>query len=960
MEPIHCATTQKRRAVLGTLLLALCIGVIAVPAAASGDGTVAADNSSTTGSVVATTGNDTVSESVVASDRPDPDSDRLGWESGVWANATLSIDQTDGIDQPELEAVVARTMARVESIRGIEFDRTPPVRILFADEQQSAVAEGQFEDEQFGEAQRTLLNAQYEALFLINESRDAVESRRALSGAVNGYYRPATGNVTMVSPNSTVRQVREAILAQELFHAQQDNQFDLRDVETIEERNTRNSYVEGDANYVQGLYEQRCESDWSETCYRPERTTVPDLSGLDEGMEKLFRQPYESGYGFVSDRHQEMGWSAVDSLYENPPASTEQVIHPETYGEDEPAELRVTDRSTDAWRPLTAGGERLTESVGEPGLYVSLLSPAVESFSGGDIIPFGNHRNTEGGELTYSYNHPTTAGWDGDRLLPYVATTGNATGYVYETAWDTPADAREFHEGYRKLLAYHGADPVTDLANTYRLPETSGFADALTLNRTGDRLRIVNAPSVEALSGVRQGAVSPSNASEPTLPWERADLRWTVDSDSDSLSSPTVSDGRLYVQSGPTTVSGINNTTGELLWTQQTDERIVSSLTVSNGTVYAGTTGQRVVAVEGTTGDIRWTGPLNGVVSAEPVVANGAVYAGMRGGNVQAIDAASGEQAWSSQVNGTVAVGVSVADETVLVASNAGLTAVDAATGEQTWAVGFDGAVFSPPSVSDGTAYVATLNVSSGATSLHAIDARTGEQRWTYETAQAGSRVTVTDDTVYVGGTVGDPGGDGPTSRLTAITSEGGDSRWSVTVNGTISVSPVASNDTVSIGTTAGAVHAVAATSGERRWTVSTDDTVKAPLVVSDGRLYAGTQGGLLAGLNATTGEEEWRLFADGLSPVSPLPTVVDGTVYSEGATTLYAVDGPMSQQGTDGSPDDNGTNGSPDDSGTDDSGDSPTDDSNGSSADGDGPGFGVLVVAVALTAVAVLAGRRR
>ena len=100
------------------------------------------------------------------------------------------------------------------------------------------------------------------------------------------------------------------------------------------------------------------------------------------------------------------------------------------------------------------------------------------------------------------------------------------------------------------------------------------------------------------------------------------------------------------------------------------------------------------------------------------------------------------------------------------------------------------------------------------------------------------------------------------------------------------------------------------------------------------------------SGVDATTGEEEWRLFADGLSAVSPLPTVVDGTVYSKGATTLYAVDGPTSQQGTD-DPDDNGT-------------DDPDDDSNGSSGDGDGPGFGVLVVAVALAAVAALAGRRR
>ncbi|MFT4944648.1 MAG: outer membrane protein assembly factor BamB, partial [Halovenus sp.] len=913
MSTLYRGRPKCSRTVILTLALTLCVVGVALPAI-SGGGVVTASTSSVAESPVATTGNGTVSESVVASDQPDPDSDQLGWENGVWANATLSIDQSDGITQAELEAVVSRTMARIESIRGIEFDRTPPVRILFPEEQQAAVAEGQFETEPLGPAERTLLNAQYEALFQINESRDAVESRRALTSAVNGYYRPETGNVTMISPNSTTRQIREAILAQELFHAQQDTQFDIPEVETIEERNTRNSYLEGDANYVQALYEQRCGSDWKGTCYQPDRTSIPDLSGLNEGMERLFRQPYEVGEQFVRDRHQQMGWAAVDSLYEDPPASTEQVIHPDRYGEDEPSELQIRDRSTDAWEPLTGDGERLTESVGEPGLFVALLSPALDVSTSGDIIPI---------EQSLSYDHPTTTGWDGDRLLPYTAEAGNETGYVYETAWDTPADARAFHEAYRKLLAYHGADPVVGLANTYRIPDSSGFADAFAINRTGDRLRIVNAPSVDALSAVDQGAVQASNASQTPVPWERPDLRWTVDPDSDTISSPTVSDGRLYVQSGPATLSGINETTGEILWTHQTEQRLVSSLAVSNGAVYAGTAGQQIVAVDGATGDRRWTEQLDGVLSTELVVANGTAYVGASGGHLAAFDTASGEQMWSSQVNGTFILGVTVADETTLVASNTELTAVDTATGEQTWRVGYDGGA-SPPTVSNGTVYIATSNLSTGATTVGAVNVASGEQLWTHETSQTGSRLVVTNDIVYVGGTaqgsVGGPGAGDPTGRLTALTARAGDSLWSIDLNGSLSTPPVVSNDTVYAGSSTGTVHAVAAASGERRWTVSTDDAVNTPLVVSNGRLYAGTQDGLLAAFGAATGEEQWQFFTDRLSAVSPLPTVTDGTVYAEGASTLYAVDGPMSRQ----NPDDDDQDDSPDD---DDQDDSPDDD---------------------------------
>jgi hypothetical protein len=110
----------------------------------------------------------------------------------------------------------------------------------------------------------------------------------------------------------------------------------------------------------------------------------------------------------------------------------------------------------------------------------------------------------------YDYAHRYTAGWDGDRLLPYVRTdsaTTNETGYVWKTAWDSPADAEEFAAGYRELLAYHRAEQVG--ANTYVVPTAEQrdfggeFGDAIHLDVSGSTVTIVNAPTVEALSGVR-------------------------------------------------------------------------------------------------------------------------------------------------------------------------------------------------------------------------------------------------------------------------------------------------------------------------------------------------------------------------------------------------------------------------------------------------------------------------
>jgi PGF-CTERM protein len=462
---------------------------------------------------VTTGANTTVPDDLVASSSPDPPSDRLGWENGVWYNATLNVTQSDGIQSAELRALTARTMARIEQIRGLEFDRTPPVRLITRDQQRA-----ESEDRaNFTSTEATRLNVGYEALLLINETTDAVDSQQALVGSgVGAYYSPATGNITMISPRNGTLRIQENVLSQELFHAQQDQQFNVsNEYETIEDRNAALGVIEGDANYVQYLYEQRCDDAWEGTCYVAERQGQPSIPpALNIGMYQLFLQPYNSGVDFVRDRHRQRGWEAVNTLYQRLPASTEQTIHPPTYPEDVPPNLTVSDRSSDAWTTLTSDGERVTATYGEAGLYVSLVYPALETQGRSQVIPVRSHVNIDRttGQLrrpvAYNYSSPLTTGWDGDRLVPYRSTASgsNETAYVYETAWDSEAEAREFADGYRELLGYHNADPVDGRADTFRIPENTEFADAFYVNRSGTRVTIVNAPTVEGLSAIRPGA----------------------------------------------------------------------------------------------------------------------------------------------------------------------------------------------------------------------------------------------------------------------------------------------------------------------------------------------------------------------------------------------------------------------------------------------------------------------
>jgi hypothetical protein len=230
-------------------------------------------------------------------------------------------------------------------------------------------------------------------------------------------------------------------------------------------------------------------------------------------MLALRLQPYSDGPVFVEGIQEDGGWAAVNEVYENPPNSTEQTIHPEKYRVDEPANVTIEDRSSAEWYvPDLGAGSIDYAQFGEAGVYTMLWYPSyAESQAAGTprtvVIPYGHFLGPSrtGASLDlYNYSHPYSAGWDGDKLLPYVTNDSaetNETGYVWKLTWDTQADATQFVGAYEQLLAHHGAEPVPGAANTYRIEE-GDFADAFRVRTDGRNVTIVNAPTVPALDEV--------------------------------------------------------------------------------------------------------------------------------------------------------------------------------------------------------------------------------------------------------------------------------------------------------------------------------------------------------------------------------------------------------------------------------------------------------------------------
>lgn len=194
--------------------------------------------------------------------------------------------------------------------------------------------------------------------------------------------------------------------------------------------------VEGDATLTMGLYARENLTAMDIANYQMEEFQSIDLSSVLTGRsgpltESAAYFPYQEGAAFVAVLYQEGGWSTVDAAFENPPRSTEQVLHPEHYfSGDEPTIVQLPTLHLNGWHSIAE------DTLGE--LYLRI---------------YLEH------ELDFEQAIPAAAGWGGDRYQ----VLGDAQGRLalaLQTAWDSPADAREFFDTNSAfVVALAGGNP---------------------------------------------------------------------------------------------------------------------------------------------------------------------------------------------------------------------------------------------------------------------------------------------------------------------------------------------------------------------------------------------------------------------------------------------------------------------------------------------------------------------
>jgi hypothetical protein len=224
--------------------------------------------------------------------------------------------------------------------------------------------------------------------------------------------------------------VGELLVSHELTHALQDQHWGLPTApEPMLDSHgdrvlARRALLEGDATLTSFAYTRggALDAGTVDAILGQMRTLPGELAKQYPDVPDAIRTPlvfqYDAGTAFTARAYLRGGWPAVDAAEADPPASSEQVLHPERYfdARDVPVDVAIggTDRlEADGWRPV------LEDTIGELGIRILV-----------------------GGELSPATAVRVADGWGGDRLRAF--TKGDALVLVWMTAWDRAEDATDF------------------------------------------------------------------------------------------------------------------------------------------------------------------------------------------------------------------------------------------------------------------------------------------------------------------------------------------------------------------------------------------------------------------------------------------------------------------------------------------------------------------------------------
>jgi outer membrane protein assembly factor BamB len=176
-----------------------------------------------------------------------------------------------------------------------------------------------------------------------------------------------------------------------------------------------------------------------------------------------------------------------------------------------------------------------------------------------------------------------------------------------------------------------------------------------------------------------------------------------------AFSAPAAANGEIFAGVGDN-LEALDATTGVVRWSAATGGPVWSTPTISDGTVYVGSNDDSVYAFDAATGTPRWSAPTGDrVYTSSPVAAATDVYVGSLDNQVHAFDSATGAPSWSFLTADDVTGSPTVSGGVVFVGSRDGkLYALDARTGSPLWSDAVGAPIGSSPAIDARSVYIAT------------------------------------------------------------------------------------------------------------------------------------------------------------------------------------------------------------------------------------------------------------
>jgi hypothetical protein len=346
------------------------------------------------------------------------------------------------------ETIASNIEQGIQGIRELGFKQHVPLVLKTPDEVEQMV---------IADLKRDYTDAQLDAdgkagamLGLFPPGMDLkAESVKLLKSQIAGFYDPHQKQMVLVEGAAQVGfsdrmlefmvqrdLVNDMLLAHELTHALQDQNFGLQDSLDKLKNNSDaeialKSVAEGDATiagfaYVAGRMDNSIAETLTSHLQNLPEAFAAQAKDTPEGISYPLIFQYSDGVRFVSEAYKRGGWKAVDALYSKPPQSTQQIIDSSLYFDHPMAPVQVQ----------IAG-------------YQNIL----KEWANADADTFGELSIQLILQLGYRKDAPEVAlakQWAGDRMA--ILSRGTEVAVLWIIAFRDDDSAHRFEESYRALL----------------------------------------------------------------------------------------------------------------------------------------------------------------------------------------------------------------------------------------------------------------------------------------------------------------------------------------------------------------------------------------------------------------------------------------------------------------------------------------------------------------------------